>query len=172
MTISISAPMENSMVSEYVLFQKLIALKRRFIPAAPQASRFGFCFCYHYTQYFLNQTGVQDRREWVAAQRLSRRIGVGYVRSDATGGRMTPQSLMRVRSHLSQMKVKREFSISPLYFTSKSPPGAPSLAFRDLKPNKKSVNFESHLNPITYLPAHKQNRIERWPSPRPDEKLD
>jgi hypothetical protein len=48
----------------------------------------------------------------------------------------------------------------------------PSLAFRDLKPNKESVDSGAHLNPVTCLPAHKQSWIEEWLNPRADEKLD
>jgi hypothetical protein len=59
-----------------------------------------------------------------------------------------------------------------IYFTPRSPPGAPSLAVRDLKPNKKPVDSDLHLNTATHLPAHKQSRIEGWRNSRADEKLD
>jgi hypothetical protein len=59
-----------------------------------------------------------------------------------------------------------------IYLKPKSPPGAPRLAFRDPKPNMESVDTDPHLNPVTYLPVHKQSRIEGWPNPRADEKLD
>jgi hypothetical protein len=68
-----------------------------------------------------------------------------------------------------QILSNEKFSMS---FTPKSLPGTPNLAFRDPKPNTKSVNSEQYLNPVTYLPGHKRNGIDGWSSPRAEEKLD
>jgi hypothetical protein len=59
-----------------------------------------------------------------------------------------------------------------MFFRSTWSRGAPSLASCDPKLGMESVDFDPHLNPVTYLSAHKQGRIEGRPSQRINENLD